>query len=159
MGTADDAIGLARQLLEAFNGGNRDQFGSLLTDDVVQVEPGGATFNGPKEVTANMWSYRNTFPDLQATVTDAFGSGDKAALEVTFAGTYEPYTYGKEAKRVTSDACMVAVAGGERISRFTIYIDRLAMLDQLEDMPLAPESPPPGFIYHRLAGALHRKEQ
>src|SRR5579864_9086682 len=102
MAGTDDPLDVARQLLDALNRGDRDGIRALLAADVTQTQPlEDVADAGPEAVVASIWSYRSSFPDLRVEVTDGFSSGDRAAVQFTAAGTYEPYTYGPNAQRVT----------------------------------------------------------
>lgn len=151
---------LVRALLDHFNADDRSGFMSLLAAEAVQVEPAAnVEFRGPSDIAANLWSYRNTFPDLHVTATNLFACGDQAVAEVTLHGTYEPYTYGGEAKTITWYGCLVVEAQSDKVSRMVVYADGLSMLDQLGALPLAPEassSHPQGFFYQRLEPNVRR---
>lgn len=155
MSDAQDALSVARALIEAVNRGDRDAFKALLSEDILQEEAAeDVVYNGPDEVTQNVWSYRNTFPDLHGEITDAFGSADHAALELALTGTYEPYTYGSKTKPVTWRACLIATVREGRVARFIFYIDTLTLLSQLERVSSGPDTFPPGFVYQRVSERL-----
>jgi ketosteroid isomerase-like protein len=148
------SAGIVRALLDHLNAHDRQGFMSLLARDAMQTEPAtGLEFRGPREIAANFWSYRSTFPDLQVTVTNLFACGKQAVAELTLRGTYEPYTYGQSARTISWRGCLVMEIEGEKVTSIALYADRLNMLDQLGALPLAPEAPtsdPHGFYYRRL---------
>ena len=156
-GGSTEAIVLA--LLDRINADDRSGFMSLVAPDAVQVELAAELeFRGPSDIAANFWSYRSTFPDLRATVTNLFACGTHAVAELTLRGTYEPYTYGRGAKTISWSGCLVMEVEGDRVDRIALYADRLNMLDQLGALPLAPEassSNPHGFFYRRLEPIVH----
>lgn len=150
---------IVRALLDRANAADRSGFMGLLAPDAVQVEPtAGVEFRGPSDIAANIWSYWNTFPDLHLTVTNLFACGNHAVAELTLRGTYEPYTYGHNAKTISWYGGLVVEVEGDRVTGMAVYADRLYMLDQLGALPLAPEptSPNPhGFFYRRLEPIVH----
>ena len=134
-----DALTLVRTFLEAFNRGDRAAALALLAEDVTvsePLEPEGIT--GPEAVIANLWSYRNTFPDLHTDETDAFAAGDRAVVQFTSTGTYEPFTFGANAKRITWRGCIIARAYDGLIVRIDSYLDWLGPVQQLEGQAFAP---------------------
>ena len=136
----DDALSIARELLDAINRGDRDGVQALLAENVTQKEPlEDEAIIGPEAVVASAWSYRNSFPDLRVEVTDGFASGDRAALQFTATGTYEPYTYGAAAKRITWQGCMIVRAHAGQVDRLDFYVDWLGPVQQLGGLPFAPD--------------------
>lgn len=109
----------------------------MLSSEAVQSgQLDESDLEGPDDIAKDVWSYRNTFPDLYIEVTDAFSSENRAALSLTATGTYEPYTYGPAAKRISWKGCMLVSARDGRLTHVDIYADWLTILDQLEDLPL-----------------------
>lgn len=51
----------------------------------------GAPIEGPATAAHDRTAYQNTFPDLETEVTDGFAAGDRAAVQFTVTGIYEPY--------------------------------------------------------------------
>jgi steroid delta-isomerase-like uncharacterized protein len=139
MPDTDDALSLARKLLDALSRGDRAAAQALLAQDVTEREPlEHALITGPEAVAASMWSYRNTFPDLRVDVTDGFASGDRAAVQFTAVGTYEPYTYGSQAKQVNWRGCLIAKTRAGQITQLDTYVDWLEPVQQLGDIAYAP---------------------
>lgn len=157
VGTSTEAV--VRTLLDHINADDRSGFMGLIAPDAVQVEPAAdAEFRGPENIAANIWSYRNTFPDLHLAATNLFACGTHAVAELILRGTYEPFTYGDGARMISWYGCLVMDIEHEKISRIALYADRLNMLDQLGALPLAPETPSPrphGFFYRRLEPLVH----
>jgi ketosteroid isomerase-like protein len=136
--SADDTLGLARALNDAFNRGDREGFKALLTADAIQREQGEShVVKGAEEVTQNTWSYRNTFPDLTSQITDGFACGNRAALEVTLTGTYEPATYGPRAKAIAWQACLIVTTRAGKVCQVDYYANLLDIFGQLENSPFA----------------------
>ena len=139
MAATEDAVTLARRLLDALNRGDRSGVQTLLAETVTEsapLEPQAIT--GPEAVVANLWSYRNSFPDLHVDVTDGFVSGDRAAVQFTATGTYEPYTYGSHAKHVTWRGCMIVEALAGQLVQVDTYVDWLEPVQELGEVAFAP---------------------
>ncbi len=133
-----DALTLARQLLDALNRGDRDGMKALLAEDVVQTEPlTDAVIRGPTAVIDDIWSMRNSFPDLHNEIADGFACGNRAVVEFTAAGTYEPYTYGAGAKKVTWRGCLIIRVTDRLIDRVDVYLDWLLPVEQLGELAFA----------------------
>jgi steroid delta-isomerase-like uncharacterized protein len=139
MTDTEDALTLARTLLDALNRGDRAGVQALLAETVTEREPlEQEVIAGPEAVVASIWSYRNSFPDLRVEVTDGFASGDRAAVQFTAVGTYEPYTYGSHAKQVTWRGCMIVRADAGQLVQLDTYVDWLEPVQQLGEVAFAP---------------------
>lgn len=139
MTDTDDALAVAQAFVAALNREDQAGMTALLAANVTTSQPlEDGVISGPEAVVADTWSYRNTFPDLQMTVTDGFAAGDRAAVQFTAAGTYEPYTYGPRAKRVTWRGCLIVTAQAGKIAVIDFYTDWLGPLQQLEGEGIVP---------------------
>jgi ketosteroid isomerase-like protein len=128
----DCALALARAFLTALNGGDREGLEALLAENVTQTQPlDDEALRGPRAVVADIWSYRNSFPVLQIEVVDGFAAGQRAALQYAATGTYEPYTYGSRAPRVTWLGAMIVTAQAEELIELDLYVDWLVPIEQL----------------------------
>jgi hypothetical protein len=143
MSDTDDPLTLPRMLLDAFSRGDRAGVGALLAENVTVRQPlEHEVITGPEAVVASRWSYRNSYPDLHFEVTDGFTSGDRAAVEFTSTGTYEPYTYGARAKQVTWRGCMIVSAYAGQLGQIDLYVDWLEPVQQLVEVAFAPVRKP-----------------
>jgi len=132
MTETDDALALARAFIDAGNRGDRAGAKALLAENVMQTLPlENEVRTGPEAAVENLWEYRNTFPDLRMDVTDGFGTGDRAAVQFTATGTYEPYTYGPNAKQITWRGCTIVRAQAGKITEIDVYVDWLGPIEQL----------------------------
>lgn len=139
MTNPDDALAIARRLLDALSRGDRAGIQALLAENVTEREPlEQEVITGPEAVAASMWSYRNSFPDLRIEVIDGFASGDRAAVQFTAAGTYEPYTYGASARQLTWRGCTIVRAEAGKIVQADTYVDWLEPVQQLGELAYAP---------------------
>lgn len=136
---ADTTLTVARAFIDAINRGDRAGAKTHLTDDVTRSQPlDEQTIVGPEAVAADIWSYRNSFPDLQMTVTDGFAADDRAVLQFTARGTYEPFTYGQHAPQVTWRGCLIVTAQAGKIAALDIYVDWLGPIEQLGGQGIIP---------------------
>ncbi len=121
------ALGVAREWLACFNDGERDAFRARLAPDVVFVQRAREEeARGLERVDESFWSWRARFLGLHGEVTDAFGAGDRAAIEVCWTGI------ALEVEReVTFRACLLFSVHDGRIERIVDYYDQLSFLRQL----------------------------
>lgn len=77
--------------------------------------------------------YRVSFPDLQASIEDVLGDGDKVATRVKFTATHQGELMGvaPTGLPVTFTLTMVSRFTGDRISEVWINWDALAVLRQI----------------------------
>ena len=81
------------------------------------------------------------FPDGTGTVTSAFASGDKAALEVTWKGTHTgPLTTAEgtipaSGKRQETPAAIIFTFEGNKIKESRHFFDSLTLLTQIGAQP------------------------
>lgn len=134
--TGLNVLDASRSLLDALNRGDRDDCQSLPSNEVVQSgQLDESNLEGPDATVKDVWSYMNTFPDLHIEVTDTLSSGNCVALSLTATGTYEPYTYGPAANRISWKGCVLVTARDGRLTHVDTYADWLTILDQLEGLP------------------------
>lgn len=129
---SDAPLTIARAFIDALSRGDRAAAKALLAENVTSSEPlEDETISGPEAVVADIWAYRNTFPDLLMEVTDGFAGGDRAALQLKGTGTYEPYSYGTRAKRITWRAALIIKAQAGKLVEIDFYTDWLGPVEQL----------------------------
>jgi steroid delta-isomerase-like uncharacterized protein len=73
---------------EAFNAHDMDAFGELISDDVVQIVPGGMRLEGKPACIAYFAGWIEAFPDAHVDVHDVVMTDDGVAEEGTFSGTH-----------------------------------------------------------------------
>jgi steroid delta-isomerase-like uncharacterized protein len=84
-----ELIATARETIEAFNAADWDRLRALQTEDCVYNELGTQRqFQGPDEFVRVMQGWKQAFPDVQGTVTNAIASGNTVALEISWKGTH-----------------------------------------------------------------------
>src|SRR5919108_3639336 len=85
---SEDLTALARENVDAFNAGDWDRFGGMLSDDSVYEEPGTQRrVEGRDAILDINRGWKAAFPDATGTVTDAFACGDRVAVQITWRGT------------------------------------------------------------------------
>jgi ketosteroid isomerase-like protein len=130
---------VVRALFAAYSASNRKRFMTLLASDAVQTESAtNLVYRGAIEIATNFWASRATFPNVQATLTGCFASGDQAVAQLVHQGTYETWAYGRSATLTTWYVCHVLRVRNSAIIEINTYTDRLSMLDQLSAPPASP---------------------
>jgi steroid delta-isomerase-like uncharacterized protein len=87
--SADDNVATARRVLdEAFNQGRMEVFDEICSPDLVTHDPAAPEdLRGLPAHKERTQMYRTAMSDLEVTVDDVFGSGDKVAMRWTASGT------------------------------------------------------------------------
>ena len=86
--TADEMVKLAREQVDAFNKGDWERCRQCSPQIPLRRARNPAEVEGPEEIVELFKGWKTAFPDAIGTVTSAFGSGNTAALEVTWKGTH-----------------------------------------------------------------------
>ena len=84
-----DLIKIGREFVEAVNAGDWQRFKATLAPDVVHDE--WAThrhLEGADAFVQLAQGWKQAFPDLRGTATNAFASGNTVGMEVTWEGTH-----------------------------------------------------------------------
>ena len=87
-----EAIGvtLLRRALDAFNKGDLEACTEFLAPDFIANVAGAPGPNIGREAwKQNAQVLLDAFPDIKMEIQDVFGSGDRAALRLTFRGTHK----------------------------------------------------------------------
>jgi steroid delta-isomerase-like uncharacterized protein len=103
---------------------------------------------GVEEYVKSVQRWKTAFPDLKATVTSGFVSGDKVVVEVewegthtgTFAGPFGPIAATNKKGRV--NAVLLFTIKNGKISESRHYFDLLTVLMQLGIAPMATIAQP-----------------
>ena len=82
-----DLIKVAKEAVEAFNKADWDRSMALLGTGVYNEVGTGRQLRGKAEILPALQGWRKAMPDVKGTVTNAFASGNKAVLEITWEGT------------------------------------------------------------------------
>src|SRR6266508_6438980 len=87
--TVEQMVKTAREQVDAFNTGDWERVQAGLAADASYHELATQRkVEGPEKIVELFKGWKTAFPDAAGTVTSAVGSGDMAALEVTWTGTH-----------------------------------------------------------------------
>ena len=137
-----DAIGTLKESVEAFNAGDWDRYAAILAEDVIYVEAG--TQRRTESVDANLElfkAWKAAFPDATGTITNSFGSGSQAVVEITWNGTHDGDMESPEGtipatgRKITLEACIAATVENGKITEAHQYFDMMTMMQQLGLVP------------------------
>ncbi len=116
---------------------------ALYTDDATHEEvPSGTIFSGPDAIGGYAQSHFTAFPDVGLDLTLAFRSGDWAAAEWVYGGTYTGSLPGLPpgaGQPFSVRGTAIFELQGEKIRRSASYFDFYTLLVQLGVLP-APEA-------------------
>ena len=137
-----DLIKVARDSLEAFNQGDWEGFGAPLTPSTVYNEIGTQrSIKGRNEIIEGFQGWKQAMPDVKATVTNSFASGNTVTLEISWTGTQTgplvspSGTIPPSGKRQTTPSAWILEFEGEKIKESRNYFDMVTLLSQLGAMP------------------------
>ena len=140
--TGQDLIKVARENIDAFNSGDWRRFEATLTADSVYDEVGTQQRMQGADARAKAWqAWKQAFPDVKGTVTNAFASDHAVTLEVTWEGTHTgPLTtpggtIPASGRRQVTRAAMVSAFQGDKIKESRHYFDLMALLQQIGAAP------------------------
>jgi len=135
-------VKIAREQVDAFNNSDWERLQAGLTADSRYHELATErTVEGPEQIVELFKGWKTAFPDAAGTVTSAVGSGNTAALEVTWKGTHTgPFgtaegTIPASGKRQETPAAFVFTFEGDRIKESRQYFDSLTLLKQIGAQP------------------------
>jgi len=138
MSTEQNKSIVRRWVEEGWNKGNLAVVDQLYVPDYVQHEPAPETVNSSEALKGQVNMYRTAFPDLQLTIEDLIGEGDKVVWRVHSKGTHEGPFMGIPATGKTADVTGIVIFRLEnsRIVEGWINIDALGLLQQLGAIPM-----------------------
>jgi steroid delta-isomerase-like uncharacterized protein len=111
---------------------------ALYSDDATHEEvPSGTIFTGPEAIGGYAQSHFAAFPDVALDLTSAFRSGDWAAAEWVYGGTYTGSLPGLPAggQPFSVRGAAIFELQGEKIRRSASYFDFYTLLVQLGVLP------------------------
>jgi steroid delta-isomerase-like uncharacterized protein len=89
-GSEASGVTLLRSALAAFNNGDLDACAEFLAPEFIANIPGlPEPAIGREAWKQNAQMLLDAFPDMKMDIQDVFGSGDRAALRLTFRGTHK----------------------------------------------------------------------
>lgn len=131
-------IAAAKAPILAYNDKKWDAVKASVTNDFVYDEVAtGRKAQGLDQVLALWKGWATALPDSKATFHNAFATGDKVVLEVTWVGTHTgPMQTPKGSipatgKRIELRSCIVCEVAGEKVKQQRQYFDMGTMLQQL----------------------------
>ncbi|MDP9237527.1 MAG: ester cyclase [Chloroflexota bacterium] len=137
-----DLIKVAKELVEAFNKEDWDRYMALYGTGSLYNEVGtGRQLRGKAEILPALQSWRKAMPDVRGTVTNAFATGNKAVLEVTWKGTQTGPMDGPGGtlppsdKSQTTPAAWVFEFEGDKVKESRHYFDMMSFMQQIGAMP------------------------
>lgn len=136
---ATDATTLGRRFFEEVLGtGNWDVGEEIIAADVVMHHPSSPEpIHGFEAVKGMLMAFRAGFPDLQMTVEDAFGTGDKAAVRWRMQGTHTADLFGipPTNKHVTVNGISLVREKGGKIVEDWVAEDTMGLMQQIGVVP------------------------
>ncbi len=133
-----DLIKIAREVVDAFNTSDWERTKALMTPDYLYNEVGTRRrIQGPEEVVAALQGWKQAMPDATGTVTNAFASENRVALEITWEGTHTGPLEGPtgtipaSGKRQVTPAAWILTFEGGKIKESHHYFDMVTLLDQI----------------------------
>jgi steroid delta-isomerase-like uncharacterized protein len=140
--TAEAMIKIAREQVDAFNTGDWERLQAGLAADARYHEfATQREVEGPEKIVELFKGWKTAFPDAAGTVTSAVGSGNMAALEVTWKGTHTgpletaEGTIPASGKRQETPAAIVFTFEGGKIKEDRQYFDLMTLLKQIGAQP------------------------
>ena len=140
--TVEQMVKIAREQVDAFNSSDWERMQAGLTADARHSELGTRRkVEGPAQIVELFKGWKTAFPDATGTITSAIGSGDTAALEVTWKGTHTGPLVAAEGtipasgKRQETPAVIVFNFEGGKIRESRQYFDSMTLLEQIGAQP------------------------
>lgn len=136
-----DVIKLAKDAVEAFNKEDWSRAMALLGTGLYNEVGTGRQLRGEAEILPALKGWRKAMPDVKGTVTNAFASGNKAVLEVTWQGTQTGALDGPggtlppSGKRQTTPAAWVFEFDDDKVKESRQYFDMMSLMQQIGAMP------------------------
>lgn len=121
---------------------NKRDFGSLrelLSDEY----PGFEGVKGPEGFIKPVQGLINAFPDIQYTIEDLFGEGDKVVVRWRWSGHHMGIfrDYAPTGKSITNDGMAIFVLKNGKIINGVVQTDRLGFLQEINAVPTNPGKP------------------
>ena len=140
--TQAGALGRAADLIDAFNEADWDRLQGHLARDVLYTETGTARrVEGVAAYLTLCEGWKEAFPDVRGTVTNAVASDAIAALEIRWVGTHTgpletpAGPVPASGDQIAVDATFWAHYDGDRIQEIHHHLDVLALLQQIGALP------------------------
>ena len=139
---ADDPLNVVREWMDALNGRNRVRSQRVWREDAIwRNRASGRTWNGPEEITTQLWSWLDACPDLRIEMTDSFSSGSRGLVEVTWRGTHSRAvvtaggTIAPTGRRLAWSTCYLVGTRDGKLASITDYYDASNLLPPPASFP------------------------
>jgi steroid delta-isomerase-like uncharacterized protein len=136
--TTEEIVKIARAEVDAFNNGDWERLQAMFTSDSRYDELGTQRMiEGSEKIVELFKGWKMAFPDATGMVTSALGSGNTAALEVTWTGTHTgplvtaEGTIPASGKRQETPAAIFFTFEGDKIKESRQYFDSMTLLKQI----------------------------
>ena len=137
-----DPISTLRENIEAFNSGDWDRWADGVTDDSVYVEAGTQRrIEGADAILEALKAWKTAFSDATGTITNTFGSGNQAVVELTWTGTHDGAMESAEGtipatgRKIKLDGCIIATVEDGKITEEHQYFDLMTLMQQIGVVP------------------------
>jgi steroid delta-isomerase-like uncharacterized protein len=137
-----EKVAIVRSLFDAFNDGDLDRAGSLVTPDFELLDVGaGQTFHGPAGCRAWLQVFRTALPDARTEIITAFARDEHVASEHIGRGTHTgPFvtpggTIPPTGRPVELRIAEIYEVRDRKIARLNAYYDSSTLLRQLGLLP------------------------
>jgi steroid delta-isomerase-like uncharacterized protein len=135
-------VTIARQMIDAFNAGDRERFKKHVTAEAVYDEVGTQRQLHGAEAWVQAWEeWRRALPDVKGTINNVVAAGNTVVLEITWDGTHSGAlnlpgnTIPPSGKRQITRATQVLIFDGEKVKECRHYFDMLGLLQQIGAAP------------------------
>jgi steroid delta-isomerase-like uncharacterized protein len=136
--SAQQLIAAAKAPILAYNDKNWDAIKAAITPDFIYDEVASNRKVQGMDQALPLWKgWAAAFPDSKATFENAYVSGDKVVLEITWRGTHTgPFSLPKgpiaaTGKKIEVRSCVVSELTGEKVKLQRQYFDMATMLQQI----------------------------
>jgi steroid delta-isomerase-like uncharacterized protein len=118
--------------IEAWNTGDMAKLDGSATENFKRTSPAGVEADSREAMKAVMTGLRDSYPDLNVTITDSRFAADRGFVNWTFTGTNTgPGDMPPTGKAVELSGYTVLHFDGDQIAHEEVYFDMLAWMTQL----------------------------
>jgi steroid delta-isomerase-like uncharacterized protein len=136
---SNDAVSLgSRFFTDILGKGDWSVADEIVDNDIVMHHPANpGPMRGREAVQGMLSAFRAGFPDLNMTVEDAFGSGDKAVVRWHMQGTHTADLFGipPSNKKVNVNGISIVRVAGGKIVEDWVSEDTMGMMQQIGVVP------------------------
>ncbi|MEU9895988.1 ester cyclase [Streptomyces phaeochromogenes] len=136
--TSEKNLALLRTAYKTLERGELDACVEMLTENFIANVPGMPDpLHGPQIWRMGAQAMWEGFPDLQISVEDMFGAGDKVAVRVHFRGTHRGTFQGIPAtdRQVSFRSVELYRVEGDKIAEEWVAPDMISLMQQISPTP------------------------